>query len=510
MKINKLELTVDNVVKIYEDCLFKEDEIIEGRPTSDFTIANGIRSNIVFNTAKINQHKNEIAQLIDMLPRIDEGESFLNLCNDKNGNQWADFHQTMEQLVQLGIASEILNFLFKKEMWNSLPGGVPYVIRNKNNINNLVIGKNPIEFPIKKRKNEDEEEKKRKNEEFLKEVRLLALENFKQNYSKVQPIFKMLGFEAKLENEEIMVYDLESNLIGTMEKDWVFGGTVLKLETNKGELSFTTCFDGKSNDNGEISRNIVNLNNLEQNDENIENIKFTGKHIGVELGIGLTADSSIPRIDISVIDPNAENIITEFSANSYSFKAELENAFGPYGNYIDGTHRSVCYENRHKNPYIFSNCFTSYEKVENGKTNYLKLRSNDDENKYSDFVLEVTTFENNDTEVSNFKTSILYFQVDKIVNQLLTIERTKNLIDHVLNSINNTLPGMKDYIMENFNLMKEVKQIIDTNNHGQGISSEIKELVAKYSLKECDLPIETRKKLEEAGFPRKLILKDDF
>jgi hypothetical protein len=33
------------------------------------------------------------------------GMSFLNMCN-KDGNQWSDLHQTMDELVTMGIASE--------------------------------------------------------------------------------------------------------------------------------------------------------------------------------------------------------------------------------------------------------------------------------------------------------------------------------------------------------------------------------------------------------------------
>jgi len=56
--------------------------------------------------------------------------SFLNMCIDKNGNQWADLHRTMDELVALGIATGKLSFLIPREMWSILPGGMPYLIVN--------------------------------------------------------------------------------------------------------------------------------------------------------------------------------------------------------------------------------------------------------------------------------------------------------------------------------------------------------------------------------------------
>lgn len=60
-------------------------------------------------------------------PFIDEGGwSFLNLCMDREGNQWTGSHQTMEQLMMLGMATGMVKILFPRDLWSILPGGVPY------------------------------------------------------------------------------------------------------------------------------------------------------------------------------------------------------------------------------------------------------------------------------------------------------------------------------------------------------------------------------------------------
>ncbi len=57
------------------------------------------------------------------------GWTFLNLCNDKNGNQWGE-HRNMEELVCLSIALNMGKYLMPKVLWGSLPGGMPYISFN--------------------------------------------------------------------------------------------------------------------------------------------------------------------------------------------------------------------------------------------------------------------------------------------------------------------------------------------------------------------------------------------
>lgn len=56
--------------------------------------------------------------------------SFLSACNDKHGKQWADLHLRMEQLFQLGLAIGKAECVFSRDMWEILPGGMPYYVIN--------------------------------------------------------------------------------------------------------------------------------------------------------------------------------------------------------------------------------------------------------------------------------------------------------------------------------------------------------------------------------------------
>lgn len=95
-------------------------------------VIEGVVRKFGFSPEKIASHKEEIRELLDDMP--DEfqmgkggGWSFLNLCNDKHGEQWTGLHQTMEELIALGQAAGMAKYLMPRDMWKILPGGMPYV-----------------------------------------------------------------------------------------------------------------------------------------------------------------------------------------------------------------------------------------------------------------------------------------------------------------------------------------------------------------------------------------------
>ncbi len=108
------------------DCLFND-----GEDTSNHITSPGIVSNVGFHPERLESHKEEIKSMLDCLPEAFHkdtggGTSFLNACMDKDNHQWGE-HQNMEQLFQLGNALKLSAWLLPKEIWSSLPGGMPYV-----------------------------------------------------------------------------------------------------------------------------------------------------------------------------------------------------------------------------------------------------------------------------------------------------------------------------------------------------------------------------------------------
>lgn len=123
-----MELTGQNVSEVFKQCFFDE-----GEDTSGHIVAEGVMVKVAFDPKRVQAQKENIISMLDQLP--DEfkessggGWSFLNACNTKDDKQWADLHQTVDELVCLGKAIGKLKFTLPREFWSSLPGGMPYFI----------------------------------------------------------------------------------------------------------------------------------------------------------------------------------------------------------------------------------------------------------------------------------------------------------------------------------------------------------------------------------------------
>lgn len=123
-----MKLTSDNVEQVFTDCLFREDE-----NTDSAIKVEGIMHPFGFHPARLMEHEKDIKEMLSFLPdqfHQDKGDgwSFLNACEDNEGNQWTGLHMVMEQLFVLGMAIGKVRCLLPRDMWNVLPGGMPYYV----------------------------------------------------------------------------------------------------------------------------------------------------------------------------------------------------------------------------------------------------------------------------------------------------------------------------------------------------------------------------------------------
>ena len=136
-------LTDKNVNQIFNECLFKDEELQDGKPTKDFSFAIGVATAVVFNTVRLNEHKSEINNMINELYGIETGTTFTNLCIKKDGSQWTDLHRTMDRLMVLGFATGLLEIpcnIPREEWANTFENGLPIVVKNEENIATPVVG----------------------------------------------------------------------------------------------------------------------------------------------------------------------------------------------------------------------------------------------------------------------------------------------------------------------------------------------------------------------------------
>ncbi len=113
---------------MFMDCLFHD-----GEPTTSYIPAEGIMTIVGFHPDRLAKYTSEIVAFLTELPvpfmeKQGGGWSFLQACEDKNGHMWTGEHRVMEMLFQLGIAIGKVKALFPRDMWDALPGGMPYYV----------------------------------------------------------------------------------------------------------------------------------------------------------------------------------------------------------------------------------------------------------------------------------------------------------------------------------------------------------------------------------------------
>lgn len=128
--MEEIKLTAKNVHETFMKCLYQRDE----KPSA-FIEVEAVMSKFGFHPQRLKDSEPLITEMLNDLPETFKkegggGMSFLKMCEDRQGNQWADLHITVDELVALGIATNKLSFLLPREHWMILPGEMPYLVVN--------------------------------------------------------------------------------------------------------------------------------------------------------------------------------------------------------------------------------------------------------------------------------------------------------------------------------------------------------------------------------------------
>lgn len=126
------------VEQLLRYCLFTQDEIQDGEPKPgiDWVKVEGITHTFGLVKSRLDEVAPKVNEMLDNLPagfHADSGGGwgFLEACNDKNGDQWTGMHIRMGELFCLGVGIGRVECLVSRDLWKSLPGGMPYYRINK-------------------------------------------------------------------------------------------------------------------------------------------------------------------------------------------------------------------------------------------------------------------------------------------------------------------------------------------------------------------------------------------
>lgn len=126
-------LNPERVKATFMDCLFRDGEVIDGKPPEGTVVVEGIMGRYGLHPERVAQNKDAIVEMLNELPESFHekgggGMSFTQACVDRNGDLWTGVHRTMEELFVLGVAIKRVSLCLPRSAWAVLPGGMPYYV----------------------------------------------------------------------------------------------------------------------------------------------------------------------------------------------------------------------------------------------------------------------------------------------------------------------------------------------------------------------------------------------
>ncbi|MCM1166407.1 MAG: hypothetical protein NC401_10425 [Ruminococcus sp.] len=134
-KREPMPLSSVNVNHIFHRCTayaFIEDT------DPEIIAVDGVMLKARFVREHIESYRADIINMLEQLPDtfhvgMGDGWTFLNMCIDRNGEQWTDYHKVCDMLLCLGIAIGACQYTIKqRDLWRVFPGEMPYITINTN------------------------------------------------------------------------------------------------------------------------------------------------------------------------------------------------------------------------------------------------------------------------------------------------------------------------------------------------------------------------------------------
>ncbi|MDE5630139.1 MAG: hypothetical protein K2I70_00915 [Bacilli bacterium] len=468
------DVTIDpeKVKRIFFSCMFSEEDIKDERPVKPCSIVDSPSGVYFLDTEKVNKHIMEIKDLIDRLPDLRKETSFVNLFFDRSNRMWTNDSKIVEILMVLGIAAERIEYAYPQEEWKAKNHGYPVIVELDNRAPGKIFGYEP---------NEVDEileaiEASKNGNEYSKEVLSEAIEIFKTQYPHIEPVMKMSGYSIILEGNDFYLCRPDGEKINKMSLDVRLGSLSLVARDNAYSIKYTYSIDGQCALGGIIDSNTLSINGLKKHSDNT----YDGRQIVVELGNGLINAGHDPRIEIKITEPSEEDIITRYEIDEFGFTVAIENDEEEFGNSEDGTKRIVKYTDVTKTPSNKVLPIFIGEKVLNVGSCYINI-DGFVEDKFRHALLKYKADGSGKTDVLDSELKQPE-EVMNIVNEYLKTTRVKNLYNHVSKHIENILPGMQEFIRNNYPLSNNIEAIMK-----ETASPVFEARVNSNALKETDL-----------------------
>ena len=119
MSLGRVPLIDPNLVyEAFRNCFFTDAELeaCGGKP-AEFVEVSGVMTNVGFHPCRLEEKRKQVRTWLEALPNEFKtgGDTFLNICHDKNGELWTGVHRTCDELIMLGIGLGLIKVLTPEE-----------------------------------------------------------------------------------------------------------------------------------------------------------------------------------------------------------------------------------------------------------------------------------------------------------------------------------------------------------------------------------------------------------
>ena len=452
------KLEQEKVHEIFYACLFKEEEVKRGRPCTDFTPVKSInpKKNITvcFCTDRLNEFKEIIIGFFNLLSS--KINTFNDLYYDINGNKWCEDIQTIDQLIQLGLGCNIITY-------NTNYDNI-FINRLKENDNLIIKGHNPKELPEKKE--EIVKEYTAEEKALIAKNKKLITAELKKYISTINIGLSFYGIHAKINNNsenQLDFYDIKNNLIYSRQFEDTCGILVSDFDIRLN----TEFVDNYGNtikyflDDSHNYRHCFILSSPE-------------KKYGYRIELTYNKNNTVlENIEVRTTNANDDYVFKRLNIDEGNLYAELNNQFGPYGNYIDGEKRKIWYISP-KNIVNYPNFFMTESVLPNSTENYHQISGG-----LNGLSLD-KTYTTGPLTCQQFNSASL---------NITRHPRNKETIEYILDELDKQLPGIKTFTINNFSIYSDVM-------NGEYESDPVlDEMINNTIQNECNIKKKERKKI---------------
>ena len=328
------------------------------------------------------------------------------------------------------------------------------------------------------------------------QINTLAKEIFNSHYEKAAPVLGMFGYFMGIEDEIYYLYDhrgeklceltIEVILDRINPDGFTLNGFTYEGAVNDTRVQYAYSKNETNSDGTLIYRNVIIVDNIQKQGE-----AYSGKQVKIELGGRLHEGSEVPWIEVTITKPDSDEKITKFYVDPYDLRLKIKNNFGLYGNFEDGTVRSVHYTDTSTTPYVKTCALLLHEFKEKGNSYNISI---DRKNNYSEIPIKYTHrtvyFKSEDRgnpEVNEYSFNECG-NANKLACEYLKTSRVKNLYNHILGCIDTEANGMKDFIHKNYPFTESFEKIMI-----QTPASEQEELVNSFAIQDANVSSENGK-----------------